>query len=228
MHYLLTHLGAAWALTVIHLRLSVIPVLAGLAIALPLGVAVQRTTIARHLTTALAGAVFTIPSLALFIMLPLIIPTRVLDEANVIVALTLYSAALLVRAVLEALDAVPAHVRDTASAIGHTAISRTLKVELPLATPVLVAGIRVILVTNISMVSVGAVVGIGGLGSWFTEGYQANKSDQIAAGIIAILVLAFVLDMLIMLAGQLATPWARASRPAARRPLQAPIVGGAR
>jgi osmoprotectant transport system permease protein len=227
VHYLVTHLTAAWMLTVIHLRLSLLPVLAGLVIALPWGVLVWRKALLRRLTTVTASVVFTIPSLALFVMLPLIIPTRILDEANVIVALTLYTTALLVRAVFEALDAVPSHVRDAASALGYRPITRLLKVELPLSIPVLVAGLRVVVVTNISMVSVGAVIGIGGLGTWFTEGYQANKSDQIVAGIIAILVLAFVVDMLILLAGWLATPWNRALRPG-RRLLTAPVVGGSR
>jgi osmoprotectant transport system permease protein len=197
------------------------------AIALPWGVLVWRRPPLRRLTTVTASVVFTIPSLALFVVLPLLIPTRILDEANVIVALTLYTAALMVRVVLEALDAVPQQVRDAASAIGYRPITRLLKVDLPLSIPVLVAGLRVIVVTNISMVSVGAVIGIGGLGTWFTEGYQANKSDQIVAGIIAILMLAFVVDMLILLAGQLATPWARASR-RGRRLLMAPVVGGSR
>jgi osmoprotectant transport system permease protein len=214
-------------LTVIHLRLSLVPVLAGLAIALPWGVLVWRRAVLRRLTTVTASVVFTIPSLALFVVLPLIIPTRILDEANVIVALTLYTTALLVRAVFEALDAVPWQVRDAASALGYRPITRLLKVELPLSIPLLVAGLRVVVVTNISMVSVGAVIGIGGLGTWFTEGFQANKSDQIVAGIIAILILAFVVDMLIMLAGRLATPWNRASRPG-RRLLTAPVVGGSR
>jgi osmoprotectant transport system permease protein len=227
VHYLVTHLPAAWTLTVIHLRLSLVPVLAGLAIALPLGVLVRRRAVLRRLTTLTASVVFTIPSLALFVVLPLIIPTRILDEANVIVALTLYTTSLLVRSVFEALDAVPSHVRDAASAIGYQPIMRVLKVELPLSLPVLVAELRVVVVTNISMVSVGAVIGIGGLGSWFTEGYQANKSDQIVAGIIAILVLAFVVDALILLAGWLATPWNRALRPG-RRLLTAPVVGGSR
>jgi osmoprotectant transport system permease protein len=227
VHYLLTHLPAAWMLTVIHLRLSLVPVLAGLAIALPWGVLVWRRALLRRLTTVTASVVFTIPSLALFVVLPLIIPTRILDEANVIVALTLYATALLVREVFEALDAVPWQVRDAASALGYRPITRLLKVELPLSIPLLVAGLRVVVVTNISMVSVGAVIGIGGLGTWFTEGYQANKSDQIVAGIIAILILAFVVDMLIMLAGRLATPWNRASRPG-RRLLTAPVVGGSR
>jgi osmoprotectant transport system permease protein len=227
MHYLLNHLPTAWALTVTHLRLSLVPVLAGLAIALPWGVLAWRTTALRRLTTVAASAVFTIPSLALFVVLPLVIPTRILDEANVIVALTLYTTALLVREIFEALDAVPLQVRDAATAVGYRPISRLVKVELPLSLPVLVAGLRVVVVTNISMVSVGAVIGIGGLGTWFTEGYQADKSDQIVAGIIAILILAFVVDMLIMLAGRLATPWNRASRPG-RRLLTAPVVGGSR
>ena len=227
MHYLVTHLPAAWMLTVIHLRLSLVPVLAGLAIALPWGVLAWRRALLRRLTTVTASVVFTIPSLALFVVLPLLIPTRILDEANVIVALTLYTTALMVRVVLEALDAVPQQVRDAASAIGYRPITRLLKVELPLSIPVRIAGLRVVVVTNISMVSVGAVIGIGGLGTWFTEGYQANKSDQIVAGIIAILMLAFVVDMLILLAGQLATPWARAPRPG-RRLLMAPVVGGSR
>jgi osmoprotectant transport system permease protein len=225
VHYLLTHLPAAWTLTVMHLRLSLVPVLAGLAIALPWGVMVWRTTVLRRLTTVAASVVFTIPSLALFVVLPLVIPTRILDEANVMVALTLYTTALLVRAVLEALDAVPAQVRDAARAVGYRPLVRLLKVELPLSIPVLVAGLRVVVVTNISMVAVGAVIGIGGLGTWFTEGYQANKSGQIVAGIVAIFALAIVIDLLIMLAGRLATPWERVSRPG-RRLLRAPVVGG--
>ena len=127
MTYLLTHLDKAWALTLIHLRLSLIPIVLGLIIAVPLGALVQRTTFLRRLTTVTASIIFTIPSLALFVVLPLIIPTRILDETNVIVALTLYTTALLVRAVPEALDAVPAQVRDAATAVGYTRLTRMLK-----------------------------------------------------------------------------------------------------
>jgi osmoprotectant transport system permease protein len=228
MHYLLTHLDDAWALTVVHLRLSLVPVLIGLAIAVPLGVLVQRAPVPRRLTTATASVVFTIPSLALFVLLPVIIGTRILDEANVMVALTAYTAALLVRAVLEALDAVPAQVREAATAVGYPPIKRMLKVELPLSIPVLVAGLRVVVVTNIAMVSVGSVIGIGGLGTWFTEGYQTDKTDQILAGIIALFVLAIVIDTLIVLGGRLATPWEHAARSTRRRSVVAPVVGGAR
>jgi osmoprotectant transport system permease protein len=224
VHYLLTHLDDAWALTAVHLRLALLPVLIGLAVAVPLGVAVQRAPVARRLTTATASVVFTIPSLALFVVLPVIIGTRILDEANVIVALTAYTAALLVRAVLEALDAVPAQVRDAAVAVGYPPVRRVLKVELPLSIPILVAGLRVVVVTNIAMVSVGSVIGIGGLGTWFTQGYQTDKSDQIFGGIMALFLLAIVIDLLIVLAGRAATPWERASH----LRVVAPVVGGAR
>ncbi len=212
MNYLLTHLDDAWTLTLIHLRLSLVPVVLGLLIAVPIGAVIQRTTQPRRIVTVLASIIFTIPSLALFVVLPLVIPTRILDEANVIIALTLYTTALLVRAVPEALDAVPPDVRDSATAVGYRPLTRVLKVELPLAIPVLIASLRVVAVTNISMVSVGSVIGIGGLGTWFTEGYQANKSGQIIAGIIAIFVLAVVIDTLILLAGKALTPWDRGAR----------------
>lgn len=212
VHYLLTHLDTAWALTMIHLRLSLIPVALGLLLAVPFGAYIWPRTKLRRATTVAASIIFTIPSLALFVVLPLIIPTRILDEANVVVALTLYTAALLVRAVPEALDAVPAEVRDAAAAIGYTRLSRMVRIELPLSIPVLVAGVRVITVTNISMVAVGSVIGVGGLGTWFTDGYQANKSDQIIAGIIAVFVLAVVIDLVIMGIGRLITPWARTAR----------------
>jgi osmoprotectant transport system permease protein len=135
----------------------------------------------------------------------------------------------LVRTVLEALDAVPAQVRDAAIAVGYPAIKRKLKIELPLSIPVMVAGLRVVVVTNIAMVAVGSVIGIGGLGSWFTMGYQTNKSGQILAGIIVLLLLAAVIDVLIVLVGRLATPWERAARKKTRRrAVVAPVTGGAR
>jgi len=222
MNYLLTHLGTAWALTVVHLRLSLLPVLIGLAIAVPIGLLVQRAPVPRRLTTLTASVVFTIPSLALFVMLPLIIGTRILDEVNVIVALSAYTSALMVRAVLEALDAVPAQLREAAVAVGYGPVARMLKVELPLSVPVLVAGLRVVVVTNIAMVSVGSVIGIGGLGTWFTAGFQMNKSEQIVAGIIAMFTLAVVVDTTISILGRLATPWEHGRR------IRSPIVGGAR
>jgi osmoprotectant transport system permease protein len=209
VQYLLTHLDDAWELTLVHLYLSLLPLALGLVIAVPLGALVHRTRVLRRLVTIAASVIFTIPSLALFVVLPLIIPTTILSPSNVIIALTLYTVALLVRAVPEALDAVPPAVLDAATAVGYRPLVRVLKVELPLAIPVLVASLRVVAVTNISMVSVGSVIGVGGLGTWFTDGYQSDKSDQIIAGIIAIFVVAIVIDTLIMLLGKITTPWVR-------------------
>jgi osmoprotectant transport system permease protein len=219
VNYLFSHLPQAWELSLVHLWLSLLPLVLGLVIAVPLGALVHRTKLLRRLTTVAASIIFTIPSLALFVVLPLIIPTTILSPANVIVALTLYTVALLVRAVPEALDAVSPAVLDAATAVGYKPLTRILKVELPLAIPVLVASLRVVAVTNISMVSVGSVIGIGGLGTWFTEGYQSDKSDQIIAGIVAIFILALLVDTVIMFAGKAITPWTRAgqvSRRAAR------------
>jgi len=212
MRYLFTHLGDAWQLSLIHLRLSLVPILIGLAIAIPCGALIHRHRMVRRVTTVIASIVFTVPSLALFVALPLIIPTRILDEANVMVALTLYTTALLIRAVPEALDAIAPSVRDAATAVGYRPLARLIRVELPLSIPVLIAGLRVVAVTNISMVSVGSVIGIGGLGTWFTEGYQANKSSQIVAGIVAIFLLAVIVDSLLVILGRAATPWTRATK----------------
>ncbi|BBY26493.1 ABC transporter permease [Mycolicibacterium sediminis] len=209
MQYLFTHLDDAWELTLVHLYLSLLPLALGLLIAVPLGALVHRTRVLRRLVTIAASIIFTIPSLALFVVLPLIIPTTILSPSNVIIALTLYTVALLVRAVPEALDAVPPAVLDAATAVGYRPFIRVLKVELPLAIPVLIASLRVVAVTNISMVSVGSVIGVGGLGTWFTDGYQSDKSDQIIAGIVAIFVVAIVIDTLIMLLGKVTTPWVR-------------------
>jgi len=224
--YLFTHLEQAWELSLVHLYLSLLPLVLGLLIAVPLGALVHRTSLLRRLTTVTASIIFTIPSLALFVVLPLIIPTSILSPANVIVALTLYTVALLVRAVPEALDAVSPAVLDAATAVGYKPLTRILKVELPLAVPVLVASLRVVAVTNISMVSVGSVIGIGGLGTWFTDGYQSDKSDQIIAGIVAIFILAIVVDTVIMFAGKAATPWTRAGQVSKRTAVRASEATG--
>ncbi|MCL2535961.1 MAG: ABC transporter permease subunit, partial [Nocardiaceae bacterium] len=168
-----------------HLQLALLPLLFGLLIAVPLGTVVRRVPWLRRTTVVAASIAFTIPSLALFVTVPSLFGLSVLDPANVVIALTVYSTALLVRVVPEALDAVPDDVVDASTAMGFTPVRRALTVELPLALPVLIANVRVVAVTNISLVSVGALIGVGGLGELFTEGYQRDYPDQIVAGIIA-------------------------------------------
>lgn len=212
MNYLLNHFPKVWELTLEHLKLSMVPLLVSLMIAIPLGLLVYRSRPARRITIIIGSILFTVPSIALFIVLPSIINTRILSDVNVMVALALYSTALLVRSVPEALDAVPPMAVDAATAIGYKPWQRVLKIELPLAIPVLIATIRVVTVTNISMVSVGAVIGFGGLGRLFTEGYSRNYTNEIGAGIIAVVVLALVIDLLLVILGRTLTPWARVGK----------------
>jgi len=199
-----------------HLQLALLPLLFGLLIAVPLGTVVRRVPWLRRTTVVAASIAFTIPSLALFVTVPSVLGLGILDPANVVIALTVYSTALLVRAVPEALDAVPDDVVDAATAMGYTAPRRALAVELPLALPVLIANVRVVAVTNISLVSVGALIGVGGLGELFTEGYQRDYPDQIVAGIIAIVALALAFDAALYVVGRLLTPWERTSTRARR------------
>ncbi|PPG43264.1 ABC transporter permease [Pseudoclavibacter sp. RFBA6] len=217
MNWLIANWDTVWPIIIQHAMLSVVPTVLGLVIALPLGMLLVGRPRGRAVAIVVASIVFTIPSLALFVVIPSIVGTPIISPLNVVIALTLYSTALLIRTVLESLDAVPADVKDASSAIGFSAIKRVVAVELPLAIPVLVAGLRVVAVTNVSLVSVGAVIGVGGLGQLFTAGFQRDYPDQIFAGIITILVLAFIFDRIIALIGVATTPWLRSGRVKAKR-----------
>lgn len=197
------------ALLVEHLRLALIPVFAGLVLAVPVGWVASRYRRARAILIPAAGVLYTVPSLALFVVLPGLLGTRILSEINIIVALTIYTVALLVRTVADALAAVPALVVAAATAMGYRPARRFFEVELPLAVPVLIAGLRVASVSNISLASVGALIGVGGLGELFTEGFQLNFPTEIITGILLIMVLALVSDALLLGVGRVATPWNR-------------------
>lgn len=209
MTWLFDNFGVVLDYTKTHLYLSLVPLFVGLLIAIPLGTAIRNTRWVRRITLTVASIAFTIPSLALFVTIPAVVGLPVLDPLNVVIALAVYSTALLVRAVPEALDSVPFAVVDSAEAMGYSSLRRAVTVELPLALPVLIANIRVVAVTNISLVSVGSVIGIGGLGQLFTQGYQRDYPDQIFAGIISIVFLALVFDAALFLLGRRLTPWTR-------------------
>lgn len=193
-----------------HVALAVVPLLIGLAVALPLGWTAQRVGRLRTAVLGTAAVLYTVPSLALFVVMPGILGTRILDSANVVVALAVYTCALLVRPVVDALDSVPKHVVTAATAMGYRPVRRFLAVELPMAVPVLAAGVRVASVSNISLVSVGAFIGIGGLGQLFTEGFQTRYLAPIVIGIGATLVLALAMDLLLVWLRRVGSPWLRA------------------
>lgn len=204
-------------LTLEHLYFSLPPILIGLVLAVPLGWLANRTRLGRTLTINVAGLLYTVPSLALFVLLPPLMGTRILDAINVIVALSVYTLALLVRTVADALSAVPPVVVNAATAMGYGPARRFVAVELPLSVPVVVAGLRVAAVSNISLVTVGAVIGFGGLGRMFTDGFQRGIPVEIVTGIVLVLLLALVVDGLLLLLGRVLTPWDRVGRTAGRR-----------
>jgi osmoprotectant transport system permease protein len=214
MTWVLGNLDMIGALTLQHLGFALPPVIIGLLLAIPLGWLANRTSTGRTIVINLAGLLYTVPSLALFVILPAVLGTTILDPVNVIVALTVYTLALLVRTVADALSAVPGMVIDSANAMGYRPLRRFVSVELPLSIPVVLAGLRVAAVSSISLVTVGSVIGFGGLGKMFTDGFQRDIPQEIIAGIVLVLVIALVVDALLLLGGRALTPWlqARAAR----------------
>jgi len=211
MNLLGVDLGHVLELAVQHSRLAGIPLLLGLLISLPLGwLAVRRSWTYTPLVAG-TGLLYTIPSLALFILLPGILGTRILDPANVVVAMTVYTVALLTRTVADGLGSVPEHVEQAATAMGYGPVRRLLSVELPLAVPVIAAGLRVAAVSNVSIVSVAALIGVPQLGSLFTDGFNRNAMGPLVVGVLACVVLAVLFDLAILLVGRLLTPWQRAT-----------------
>ncbi|MET8777489.1 ABC transporter permease subunit [Nocardia sp. NPDC004654] len=210
MRYLIDNFSEILEITKTHLYLALLPLLFSLVIAIPAGAVIRRIPWLRRITVTAASLAYTVPSLALFVIIPPLVGISAIDPWNVIIALTIYSTALLVIAVPVALDSVPAAVVDAADAVGFGPLRRTLTVDMPLAIPVFVSNLRVVVVTDIAMVSVGALIGVGGLGKLFTQGYQRDYPDEIVAGIIVTLALALVFDRLVYLLGRWATPWTRA------------------
>ena len=212
MIWLQDHLGDVLDLAVRHVYLAGVPLLLGLLIALPLGWLARRYRGLYPVLIIGTGLLYTIPSLALFIMLPLLLGTKVLDPTNVIIAMTIYTVALLVRTVADGLGAVPEAVNQSATAMGYKRGRRFISIELPLAIPVISAGLRVAAVSNVSIVSVAALIGVEQLGSLFTDGFNRDFLDPIIVGVVACVLLALLFDTVILGLTRLATPWLRAGQ----------------
>jgi osmoprotectant transport system permease protein len=192
-----------------HLVMSVLPVVLALLVSLPLGWWAARRPALTSLLLSVGGLAYSVPSIALFIVGPLVFGYQIITYTNIIVALTIYSTALLVRNVIDGLESVPEDVRLSATALGYGRLGRLLSVELPVAVPVITAGLRVVTVTNVSMVSVGALVGKGGLGQLFLDGLQSDYMAPILVGLVLSVLLALSLDGLLVLGQRWLTPWVR-------------------
>lgn len=194
-----------------HIRLAIIPVVLGLALSLPIGYAATRWGVLYRPLLVTSGLLYSIPSLALFVILPVIIGTTILQETNIVVALTIYTVALLARTVVDGLRSVPENVQQAATAMGFGRLRRLAQVELPVAVPVIFSGLRVATVANVSLVNVGALIGIGGLGQLLTDGFHIQFWTEIITGVGLSVALALFADTLIVLLQRRLTPWVRAA-----------------
>ncbi|WP_084722862.1 ABC transporter permease [Streptomonospora alba] len=198
-----------------HVLLSYASVLIGLALAVPLGVLCVRFRAFYAPVLGSVNALYAVPSLALFFLL---LPYTAFSPWTAIIPLALYTLAILVPNVVDGLDQVPHHVRQAAVAMGFGPLRRLLRVELPVAVPVIIAGLRVASVATISMVSVASLVGLGGLGGIIlTYGFARDFAAPVVVGIALSVALAFATDGLLVLAQRALTPWARDRGPARRR-----------
>lgn len=202
------NLGLILQLTRQNAYIGIVSALAGLVIAVPLGIASARWRWLYPPVLAASNVVYALPSLALFVVL---LAYTGLTETTVIIALTLFSLAVIVPNVVDGLRSVPEDVRQAATAMGFGPLRRLARVELPLAVPVVMAGLRVAMVSSISLVSVGQLIGIGGLGSLFTDGLQRDFPTEIYVGLVLIIVLALACDVVLVLVRRLLTPWQRAA-----------------
>jgi osmoprotectant transport system permease protein len=193
-----------------HIWLALLPVLIGFVIALPIGYLGVRFPWLYHPLVNTCGVLYSIPSLALFVFLPVLLGTKVLSPINIVVALTIYTVALLARTVADGLRSVDSLINEAATAMGYRRLRRLVDVEIPVALPVILAGLRVATVANISLVSVGALIGVGGLGQLFTRGFQLFYLEPIIVGIVLSVLLAAIADLTIVLIQRAVTPWSRA------------------
>ncbi|MGN6742330.1 MAG: ABC transporter permease [Amnibacterium sp.] len=230
MDWVWSHLGDIGGLTLDHIELSVPPIVLGFVVSIPLGYWASRSAVARSALLTVGNILYTIPGLALVVLVPVVLGLSLINPANVVVALTIYAIAIMIRSAADAFAAVSEDVKQSATAQGYSAAQRFLRVELPLAGPVLLAGIRVVSVSTISLVTVGALVGIPSLGSFFTDGYQRNFLLEAVVGFVFVLVLAAVFDLVLSLLGRRLMPWTRGrTTPGAARVLAQPqpTAGGA-
>lgn len=198
--------------TAVHLRLGLLSVLFGLIISVPLGILCHRLRWLYPPVLTVANILYSIPSLALFMIF---VRYTGLTEQTVMIPLTLYTLSVLVPNVVDGLASVPEPVRLAATAMGFGTVRRVVQVELPIAVPVVIAGVRVAAVSSISLVAVGQLIGQGGLGYYITRGLQLDFPTPIVTAMVLIMLLALTTDALLVLAQRLLTPWSRSKVTAA-------------
>ena len=210
MTWALNNFELIFQLTLTHLLVSLMP----LALGIVLAVALARLTPASFAPglTSVLGAVYAVPSLALFVSLPALIGTDFIGPTNVLIALTIYVISSMFFSARDAFASLPPATIEFAKAQGLSTSQRFFFVELPLAIPGLIAGARIAAASTISMASIAAVVGVRNLGYLFLDGFQRRIFDEVFAGLFAIFVIAIAVDLALWLLGRVLTPWSRRSR----------------
>jgi osmoprotectant transport system permease protein len=200
------HTTEIWQRVQEHLELVGWSLFWGLVLALPLAVLAHRYRHLRGPALSVTGILYTIPSLAAFALL---LPYTGLAQTTVIIPLTTYTLLILVRNVLAGLDGVPAEVLDAAQGMGYSEPRRLVGVELPLAVPAIMAGLRIAAVTLIGLVPVAALVGQGGLGTFMLDGFNRDFQTPLTVGTVLVVVIAIAVDALLLLVQRAVTPWDR-------------------
>lgn len=226
MNWIVNNLDLILKLSLQHIALSIPPIVLGFVISIPLGYLAYRFKLTRGLLLTLAGLLYTIPSLALFVILPPILGISFLSELNITIALTIYAVAIMARSVADALDSVDPAVRQSATAVGFGSWRRFWVVEFPLAGPVILAGLRVAAVSTVSLVTVGILIGTQSLGYLFTNGLQRRIVVEVLAGVVMVVVIALLIDALLSFIGRVVMPWAPRKVKIQRIDLKVPATAG--
>ena len=221
MNWILNNVSTITDATWAHLWLALPAIVLSFVVAIPVAWFASRFRHSRFTLLLVAGLIYAIPSLPLFIVLPLILGTSVRSLVNVVAALGLYGVALMVRYAADALDAVSSDALLAATAMGYGPLKRFFGVQLPLAGPALLAGLRVVAVSTVSLVPVSALLGVNSLGMLLTDGFQRGILAEVASGIGATVVVAVAVDLGLVALGRLLMPWERV---AARRDAGRPTV----
>ncbi|CAB0785128.1 ABC transporter permease [Corynebacterium diphtheriae] len=192
-----------------HVLLSVPAIVISVLVAVPVGLFAARHPRVGNTVVQVTSLAYTIPALPMLVIMPFIVAVPLRSQINVIIALCVYGIALIVRTATDAFRSVPEEVRTAAVAQGMSPSQIAWKVDMPLAIPVLISGLRVLCVSTVGLVTIGALIGVSSLGSLFTDGFQRNITAEVVVGIVAVVLLAVLFDVACLILQRLCTPWTR-------------------
>jgi len=201
-----SHLDDIWSRTLEHIQLTVVAVAVGFVIAMALSLIALRWRRTYAPITWVSGVLYTIPSLALFALL---VPWTGLTFLTAEIGLVGYTLLILIRNIVAGVDGISPEVREAAIGMGYTRARMLWEIELPLALPTIIAGLRIAAVTTVGLVTVTALITLGGLGSFILRGLQRFFTTEILVGVVMSVVLAVAIDLVLVGVEKALTPWAR-------------------